>query len=359
MIKPTINTLLICLPLGITAALLEWNTIWISTFNFLAILPLCAIVSDASDTLSESVGELLGGLISATFGNAVELSTGILAITDGDAYFAQSVMIGSILSDILLVFGACLISASYSKHIMYFNAAMTDSLSSLMVVTAVALILPSVLYANFTSLDLGDEILGFSRGTAAVLLILYAGYLYFQLGTHAHLFEQPKDDNEIKDSEDKGEAHPDIPTTVAKLLASIVAIVTCSHLFLASVPATAAATHISKTFIATILIPITSNSTEGAAVIAASFGGGDVNNAIAIIVGSILQIGLFAIPFLVMFGWAIGVPVTLYFETFHTLVLFFAILVVNQVLKDAKYTYLHGSMLIGFYAILALAFYVR
>ncbi|KAE8377719.1 hypothetical protein BDV26DRAFT_205914 [Aspergillus bertholletiae] len=355
-----VHGLLLFLPLGVIAALLDWNPVLVSVFNFLAILPLSAIVSDASDTLSDYFGDLVGGLINATFGNAVELSTGILAVTSGDTYFAQSVMIGSILSDILLIMGGCLISASYNKHILYFNMAQTGSLSSLMVVTVVGLILPSVLYATFDSLDLDNQVLSFSRGTSAVLLVLYVGYLYFQLGTHKHLFQQePNNPSEGKHDQAESNEKPDLWKTIITLVAAGISIVICSHFFLASVPATSATTRISKTFIATILIPVTSNCSEGVAVTAASFGGGDVNFAISVIISSILQIGLFAIPFLVMFGWIIGVPMTLFFETFHTLVLFFAILVVNQVLKDAKYTYLHGSMLIGLYMTLTLAFWIR
>lgn len=70
----TVHSLLLFLPLGVIAALLNWNSVLVSVFNFLAILPLSAIVSDASDTLAEYFGDLVGGLINATFGNAVELS---------------------------------------------------------------------------------------------------------------------------------------------------------------------------------------------------------------------------------------------------------------------------------------------
>ena len=70
----TVHSLLVFLPLGVIAALLNWNSVLVSVFNFLAILPLSAIVSDASDTLSDYFGDLVGGLINATFGNAVELS---------------------------------------------------------------------------------------------------------------------------------------------------------------------------------------------------------------------------------------------------------------------------------------------
>lgn len=68
-----INILWIFAPLGLTSGALHWNSISTSIFNFLAIIPLSAAVSDASDKLSDAFGDLLGALINATFGNAVEL----------------------------------------------------------------------------------------------------------------------------------------------------------------------------------------------------------------------------------------------------------------------------------------------
>jgi Ca2+:H+ antiporter len=68
-----INVLWVFVPLGLLSGGLHWNSILISIFNFLAIIPLSAAVSDASDKLSDAFGDLLGALINATFGNAVEL----------------------------------------------------------------------------------------------------------------------------------------------------------------------------------------------------------------------------------------------------------------------------------------------
>ncbi|PYI03944.1 vacuolar calcium ion transporter [Aspergillus sclerotiicarbonarius CBS 121057] len=351
------SPLLCFLPLGLMADAFHWNPVLISIYNFVAIIPLSAVVSDSSDMLSDYLGELMGGLINATFGNCVELSTGILALTRGEVYFAQSVMIGSILSDLLLILGCCLIAASYNNFIMKFNKSVTGALASLMVVTSVGLILPSVLYSTFP-FDLGQQIIAFSRGTSAVLLLLYGGYLYFQLGTHSHLFQQ-QGDNQDSGSDSPREPQHSLNRLIITLALASLGIVVCAKNIMDSIPATAASLNISKTFIATILIPIISNSCEGAVVIAACTGGGDVDFAISVIVSSILQIGLFAIPFLVMLGWAIAKPMTLYFETFHTVVLFFSVLLVNCILQDGKYTYIHGSMLVAMYAILTLAFYVR
>lgn len=69
----SINILWVFAPLGLFSGALSWNTVLISVFNFLAIIPLSAAVSDASDHLSDAFGDLFGALINATFGNAVEL----------------------------------------------------------------------------------------------------------------------------------------------------------------------------------------------------------------------------------------------------------------------------------------------
>jgi Ca2+:H+ antiporter len=68
-----INVLLVFVPLGLAAGAFNWSSISTSIFNFLAIIPLSAVVSDSSDKLSDEFGDLLGALINATFGNAVEL----------------------------------------------------------------------------------------------------------------------------------------------------------------------------------------------------------------------------------------------------------------------------------------------
>ena len=68
-----INVLRVFVPLGLSAGAFHWSSIPTSIFNFLAIIPLSAAVSNFSDELSDELGDLLGALINATFGNAVEL----------------------------------------------------------------------------------------------------------------------------------------------------------------------------------------------------------------------------------------------------------------------------------------------
>lgn len=82
------NLLLPFVFLGMTAGSQGWDDSIVFVFNFLAILPLAALLSFATEELAKSVGQTLGGLINATFGNAVEMivsvwSLGLCGETNG------------------------------------------------------------------------------------------------------------------------------------------------------------------------------------------------------------------------------------------------------------------------------------
>lgn len=68
-----VNVLLVFVPLGIIAGAMGWSPTAVFILNFLAIIPLAALLSFATEELSVKLGQTLGGLLNATFGNAVEL----------------------------------------------------------------------------------------------------------------------------------------------------------------------------------------------------------------------------------------------------------------------------------------------
>ncbi|KAJ6184187.1 hypothetical protein N7519_005488 [Penicillium mononematosum] len=340
---------MVLLPLAGLAKIFHWNPTIVLVVNIVAIIFLSESISISSDELAAHLGELQGALLSATFGNTVELTAGILALVHGEIPFAQSVMVGSILSDILLVFGCCLVTASYNKEVLEFNSALAKTLSSLMMITAVTMLLPTALYSTFPVSEIDDRVLSFSRGTSLVLLVLYGAYLYFYLGTHKHLFLS--NESEAGDDENNGDSSStpskgSLASSIIRLTTAVAATVFCTELLLESVEDMAQTLGVSEVFIAIVFIPIASNSTEGVTVIAASRTG-DTDSAIRVIIDSLLQIGLFVIPFLVIIGWCIAVPMTLFFDSFQTVAMFSAILVVNHLLRDGQYAYIHGAMLLS------------
>jgi Ca2+:H+ antiporter len=83
-----VNLLLVFVPIGIIAGEMHWNPTAVFVLNFVAIIPLAALLSFATEELSAKLGQTLGGLCNATFGNAVEL------IVSADAHYHGSVFNG-------------------------------------------------------------------------------------------------------------------------------------------------------------------------------------------------------------------------------------------------------------------------
>lgn len=237
-----------------------------------------------------------------------------------------------------------------------FNATAASTMSSLMAVASASLIIPatvscipvfrrtqlttSQLYAALSSSQDHSEknILTLSRGTSIILLILYVLYLVFQLRTHAGLFvaehESEEDQEEPKIS----------PLTAAALLVIItITVSVCADYLVDAIEPIVETTSISKTFIGLILIPIVGNAAEHATAIVVAVKD-KMDLAMGVAIGSSMQIALLITPFLVILGWVIGVPMTLHFQTFETVVFFLSVLVVTQVIGDGKSNWLEGSM---------------
>ena len=265
-------------------------------------------------------------------------------------------MLGSILSNILLVLGCCFIASGVRREQSSFNATVASTMSSLLAVAATSLIIPATLYASLSqskTVDTESNVLLVSRGTAIIMLVLYILYLYFQLKSHAHLFE-------AEAGNDGEEEQPTILNPVAAGVALVlvtILVAVCAEYLVDSIDAIVQKAGISKTFIGLILLPIVGNAAEHVTACVVAYKD-KMDLAIGVAIGSSLQIALFVTPFLVVLGWGIGQPMTLNFEGFETVVFFLSVLVVNYLIQDGKSNYLEGCMCLGTYLIIALAFYV-
>lgn len=229
-------------------------------------------------------------------------------------------------------------------------------MSSLMTVATASLIIPATLYAVMdgkSSSDQNNKINILSHGTAIILLIIYISYLYFQLKSHADLFEDAEaQEGENEEPELLGPWAAGVVLVVITLLVAI-----CAEYLVGSIDSIVEEAHISKTFIGLILIPIVGNAAEHVTAVIVAWKN-KMDLAIGVAIGSSLQIAIFVTPFLVILGWIIDQPMTLHFETFETVAFFLASLVVILLIQDGKSNYLEGLLCIGMYFIIALAFYV-
>lgn len=228
-------------------------------------------------------------------------------------------------------------------------------MSSLMTVASASLIIPATLYAVMDNgkSETDDNIMVLSRGTSIILLFIYISYLFFQLKTHADMF----DDAEAQENEDESTTllGPWAAGVVLVVVTLLVAI--CAEYLVDSIDAIVTKAHISKTFIGLILIPIVGNAAEHVTAVIVAYKN-KMDLAIGVAIGSSLQIALFVTPFLVILGWIMGRDMTLHFETFETVAFFLSALVVVLLIQDGKSNYLEGLLCLGMYIIIALAFYV-
>ena len=353
--KNKLNWLLLALPIAIWAS---WshNQTMAFAFSMIAIMPLAFLMGKGTEEIALRTGEAIGGLLNATFGNAVELIIAGLAIyaasrdpeiLDTMVTVTQASLIGSILGNLLLVMGLAIFWGGINHKIQTFNNDAIQMNGSLLLLAIVAFIIPSAVHHSGGT-DIDVEVL--SRYTAIVLLAIYGLALLFQLKTHADVF-----------ATEAGHGTHEDPVMSNRDAWALLLIATClvawmAHILVHSLETAVDEWNMPELFIGVILLPFFGNAAEHfTAVIVAGKDKMDLSLAIAI--GSSVQIALFAAPLMVLLAWSLGVPLTLEFGLLETAATFISVLVANSILADGKSNWLEGVMLIASYVILALAFF--
>src|SRR6185295_9746137 len=152
----------------------------------LAILPLAGWMGRATEQLAERMGEGVGGLLNATFGNAAELIIALAALRAGLHDMVKASIIGSIVGNILLVLGAAMLAGGLRYREQHYNPAGARSQATMLTLAAIALVLPAAfqIAAGSTPEGLGR----LSVSISVVLLVVYLLFLVFSMVTHSALF---------------------------------------------------------------------------------------------------------------------------------------------------------------------------
>ena len=255
-----------------------------------------------------------------------------MALRQGQIRIVQASMLGSILSNILLVLGCCFFAGGIKYKQQTFNSTVASTMSSLMAVSSASLIIPATLYAAMKASDTSEDkqknILVLSHGTAVILLILYVLYLFFQLKTHQELFdEEPGSENQ----DDQEEPTLTPWAAGAALVVITIGVAVCAEFLVDSIDNIVDSFKISTTFIGLILLPIVGNAAEHVTAVVVAMKD-KMDLAIGVAIGSSMQIALLVTPFLVILGWIIDQPMTLQFQVFETVVFFLSVLITNYLI---------------------------
>ncbi|XP_015881646.2 vacuolar cation/proton exchanger 5 isoform X2 [Ziziphus jujuba] len=348
-------------PLAILVLKLTGNRGWVFFLSLLGITPLAERLGYATEQLAFYTGATVGGLLNATFGNATELIISIYALKHGMTRVVQQSLLGSILSNMLLVLGCAFFSGGLVCHKeQVFNKATAVVNSGLLLMAVMGLLFPAVLHYTHTEVHFGKSELALSRFSSCVMLLAYGAYLYFQLKGQNNMYEPIVEEGNQNGEMTDDDESPEISKWESIIWLSIMTawISILSEYLVNTIEGASVAWKIPVAFISVILLPIVGNAAEHAsAVMFAMKDKLDISLGVAI--GSSTQISMFGIPFTVVIGWIMGRQMDLNFQLFETATLFITVLVVAFLLQEGTSNYFKGLMLILCYLIVAASFFVH
>ena len=178
---------LLCTPAAIVSYFIGWPDPVTFTLSLLSIAPFAERLGFVTEQLALHTNDTIGGLLNASFGNATELIIAISALKSGLYRVIQLSLLGSILSNMLLVLGTAFLFGGLKHKTQTFGRISGQVNATLLMLSCMGLLFPSIL-TNTQEESAYDE-LTFSRVASLVLLGLYACYLYFQLSTHRDAYE--------------------------------------------------------------------------------------------------------------------------------------------------------------------------
>ena len=314
----------------------------------LAIVPLAGWLGWATEQLAERLGEGVGGLLNATFGNAAELIISLAALRAGLYDVVKASIAGSIVGNILLVLGASMLAAGLRKSEQNYNPAGARSQATMLTLAAIALIVPAAFQAATGTT--AESLIRLSVSISIVLLAVYALFLAFALITHPGLFTGSH-------VAEKSDTHVSTARAAAVLAAATVGIAWMSEVLVGAIEPAAHELGLSNVFVGVFLVAILGNAAEHTTAIAAALKD-RMDLSLSIAIGSSIQVALFVAPVLVLASLVLGPrPMDLSFQPGLVLAVLLSVLVTGQVAGDGRSDWLKGMQLLAVYLVLGLTFF--
>jgi Ca2+:H+ antiporter len=317
-----------------------------------AIVPVARLIVRSTEQLATYTGDAVGGLLNATFGNAPELIIALVALRSGLLDMVRASIAGAILANLLLALGVAFLVGGLRVHNQTYNAGAARVYSSMMLIAAISLTVPSAFSRLFAPGETVREEALLNVGLAVVLLAAYALYLLFMLRTHPDEFT----------GEAGGDHAPDGPRwsrarAVGGLVAASLLAAWMSEILVGAAEGTGTALGMSQAFIGIVVLAIVGGAAESGSAIALARAN-RMDLAVGIALGSCIQIALFVAPVLVLASYVVAPrPLELSFSRAEIGSLFMAVLIGTVVAGDGRSNWYKGVQLIAVYLIIALMFY--
>ena len=155
--------------------------------SVLAIVPLAALLSRATESVAEKTGDTVGGLLNATLGNLTELVIAAAALRAGEYALVKGSKADAIVTNTLFMLGASFLIGGLTHHIQEYNRATARLDAALLFLATIALVSPSAI----AKADLVPATALTQKLSIALAVLLIVGYglgLLFSLKTHREFF---------------------------------------------------------------------------------------------------------------------------------------------------------------------------
>jgi Ca2+:H+ antiporter len=319
----------------------------------IAIVPVAGWIGRATEELAARVGEGLGGLLNATFGNAAELIIAGIALSKGLTGVVKASITGSIIGNILLVLGLSALCGGIKHKEQRFNKSGARTSVISLSLAAIALIIPTVFHMTAAASPSGwapNVEHQLSLGIAIVLFVTYLCVLVFTLGTHKHFFIGCEGELEEE------VAHWSRMKSVIVLVIATSVVALLSEFLVGTIEAVRHSLGITEVFVGVIVVAIVGNAAEhSTAIVMAMKNKMDLSVGIAI--GSSLQVALFVAPLLVFLSYFLGRPMNLEFSLPEIFAVVASVYIIFQISGDGETNWIEGVQLLSVYLILGILFF--
>jgi Ca2+:H+ antiporter len=318
--------------------------------SVLAIVPLAALLSHATESVAAKTGDTVGGLLNATLGNLTELVIALAALRAGQYTLVKASIAGAIVANTLFMLGASFLLGGVKHHVQEYNRASARLQASLLFLATIAMLIPSAV-AEADSAAGSAYIEKLSVSLSVLLIAAYGLGLLFSLKTHRELFGGAE-------HAETGEAPWPLGLALATLAGVTVLVALVSEVFVESVQQAAVALGMTSAFVGFIVVALVG----GAAEMASAFSGARKNRldlSVGIALGSASQIALFVAPILVLLSYVIGpMPMNLQFWPGAVVMMLIATMTASLVTNSGRSAWFVGVLVLMVYLIFAITLYL-
>jgi Ca2+:H+ antiporter len=317
--------------------------------SVLAIVPLAALLSRATEAIAEKTGDSVGGLLNATLGNLTELIIALTALRAGQYMLVKASIAGAIVTNSLFMLGVALLLGGLKHHEQQYNRHGARLQAGLLFLATIALLVPSLL-ADRDGGASEDFLQKLSLGLSVLLIVTYALGMLFSLKTHREFFDSA--------GHAEGETPWPMGLSLAILAGVTVLVALASEIFVESVEHAAKGFGMTPAFVGFIIVALVG----GAAEMVSAFSAARKNRldlSVGIALGSASQIALFVAPILVLLSYILGpAPMNLQFWPGAVAMMLLAAMTASLVTNSGRSAWFIGVLLVNVYLIFAMALYL-